>query len=139
MQQAVEKLAEKYEPLTEKVEAVKAKQAPPEAAPNAPNPPQPQPAAQPKPAKPLELDPEATKMLNELRAELAEITKQEEQNVQLSQVDDADIAITGSGSCGAIAGFVSLFKGSLIDQLETLFQTTLCAAHGPEYIGICPP
>jgi hypothetical protein len=77
---AVEKLAAKYAPLNEKVQAAQREaqakaDAEAKASPTAPKPA----GATP----PLKLDPEGERALQELRKELAELAKQEAQNVQL--------------------------------------------------------
>jgi hypothetical protein len=87
VQEAVEKLTAKYEPLSKKIEEAKqiaqaktkleqANQPP--ADPTKSPPP-------PVPPKPLELDPETVKQLEALRQELAPVAQQEEQNTALSK------------------------------------------------------
>lgn len=87
VQEQVEKLTAKYEPLSKKIQEAqeiaqakaKAEQAnqPPPADPTKPPP--------PVPPKPLELDPETAKQLEALRQELAPLAQQEEQNTALSK------------------------------------------------------
>jgi hypothetical protein len=87
VQEAVEKLTAKYEPLSKKIHEAKeiaeaktkleqAKQPPP-ADPTKPPP--------PVPPKPIELDPETAKQLEALRQELAPVAQMEEQNSALSK------------------------------------------------------
>jgi hypothetical protein len=60
-------------------------------------------------------------------------------NASLTQVDDADIVIdTGTVACALVASSIGFFKGQLIDEFEQLFETSLCAARGSDYIGPCP-
>ena len=87
VQETVEKLTAKYEPLSKKIQEAreiaqaktKLEQAnqPPPADPTKPPP--------PVPPKPLELDPETVKQLEALRQELAPVAQQEEQNTALSK------------------------------------------------------
>lgn len=87
VQESVEKLTAKYEPLSKKIQEAKeiaeaktkAEQAnqPPPADPTKPPP--------PVPPKPIELDPETVKQLEALRQELAPVAQQEEQNTALSK------------------------------------------------------
>jgi hypothetical protein len=58
-------------------------------------------------------------------------------NVSLTQVDDADLSLSGGGLCSVVP--VSSIKNQVIDQLAAQFATSLCAATGPDYIGYCPP
>ncbi len=98
VQEKLEKLEEKYEPLTEKVEAAQAeaenaaekvaneqaakeqavKDDPKNKDANKPQPPPPQPPE-------ITLDPEAAKMLEELKKELAQLQSREQQNANTAQ------------------------------------------------------
>ena len=94
VQEAVEKLTAKYEPLDKKLQAAKEiaqaktklEQAnqPPPADPTKPPP--------PVPPKPLELDPETAKQLEALRQELAPVAQMEEQNSALSKQIAQEVA-----------------------------------------------
>lgn len=79
VEEAVERVAENYKPLTEKVEQAKAEIQKQAEAQKKANP------DQPVEDKPIELDEEAKKEMESLKGELAEIVKQEDQNIQLSQ------------------------------------------------------
>ncbi|MDA1054283.1 MAG: hypothetical protein O3C40_27880 [Planctomycetota bacterium] len=79
VEEAVERVAENYKPLTEKVEQAKVEAAKQAEVQKVANP------DQPVEPKPIELDDESKKELDALRTELAEIVKQEDQNIQLSQ------------------------------------------------------
>ena len=79
VEEAVERVAENYQPLTEKVEQAKAEARKLVEAQRELNP------EQPVEEKPIELDEESKKEMETLRGELAEIVKQEDQNIQASQ------------------------------------------------------
>ncbi len=104
VQEKLEKLEEKYEPLTEKVEAAQAEaekaaeaaakeqaakeQAAKDQAKNDPKTPEankPPPPKTPPPTPEAKLDPEAQKMLNELKTELAQLQQQEQQNAAMAE------------------------------------------------------
>lgn len=134
VQESVQKMTAKYEPLSQKIkeaqalaqakaEAEKAN-APPQPAP-APNAPPPPPAP-PAPAKPLELDPESAKLLEELRKELTQVAQQEEQNTQLSQQIANDLTATV-----AQAKALEMIPPQLNDQFQQLPQQFQQAAVQP--------
>jgi len=79
VEEAVERVAENYKPLTEKVEQAQAEARQEADAQKKANP------DKPVEAKPIELDAEAKKEMEALRGELNEIVKQEDQNIKLSQ------------------------------------------------------
>ncbi|MBI5761558.1 MAG: hypothetical protein HZA46_23860 [Planctomycetales bacterium] len=120
VKETVHKLEEKYAPLTKKIEEAQAKvdaeakaKAKDSAKPNDPTqPPPPAPTI-----KPADLDPEAAKMLAELRAELAEVAKQEQANVQASQQLEKELEKTVEQSKQ-----VKSLPQQLADQLQALPQ-----------------
>jgi hypothetical protein len=79
VQEAVERVAENYKPLTEKVERAKVEAARIAEIQKAIDP------DKPVEPKPIELDDESKKELESLRGELAQIIQQEDQNIKLSQ------------------------------------------------------
>ncbi|MBP87069.1 MAG: hypothetical protein CMJ64_10195 [Planctomycetaceae bacterium] len=79
VEETVERVAENYKPLTEKVEQAKAEARKLAEAQKEVNP------DKPVEEKPIELNEESKKEMEALRGELAEIVKQEDQNIQLSQ------------------------------------------------------
>ncbi|MGE0608203.1 MAG: hypothetical protein AB7O62_13995 [Pirellulales bacterium] len=114
----VEALQAKYEPLEEKVAAAEAArdkeaaQQPPESADNPANP------AEAKPEKaPLQLDEETKKLLEELRTELAELAKQEEQNAQLGEQVAKDVQAMADE-----AAKQQLLPQPIIDQVQQVRQ-----------------
>src|SRR5262249_52354363 len=115
---AVEKTAAKYAPLEEKVRAARAEVQPPPA-----GSPKPDPA---KPAPPLSLDPERAKQLEALRKELAEMARQEQQNVQLGQQVAGDLKQTAEK-----AASLPLMPAELAEQLRALEQAFQQAAVQP--------
>jgi hypothetical protein len=87
VREAVEKLAAKYATVDDKLKEARSKALLPEPAKDPrtgrPIPPQP---------KPPQLDPETEKQLQELRKELAQLARQEQQNVELGKQIAADLA-----------------------------------------------
>lgn len=79
VQEAVERVAENYKPLTEKVEQAKVEAARAAEAQKAIDP------EQPVESKPIELDEESQKELESLRGELAQVIQQEDKNIKLSE------------------------------------------------------
>jgi hypothetical protein len=58
-----------------------------------------------------------------------------------SGVETTDVSISGASLlCSATDTFKSFFISTLEDQLAGMFVgASLCAAPGPEYLGLCPP
>jgi hypothetical protein len=129
VKEAVHKLDEKYAPLTKKIEDAQAKldadakaKTKESSKPADPNqPPQPLPTV-----KPTDLDPESAKMLAELRAELAEVAKQEAANAQASQQLEKELAAAVEQSKQ-----VKSLPQQLADQLQALPQQFQQAATQP--------
>lgn len=111
VEEAVERVAENYKPLTEKVEQAKAEVQKQAEAEKQANP------DKPVEEKPIELDEEAKKEMEALRTELAEIVKQEDQNIALSQ----ELA-TAAKALADAAGNLQMLPPEIANQLRTAEQ-----------------
>jgi hypothetical protein len=113
--QAVDKLNDKYAPLVEKIRAAQAAaQAAPETPADPKNPAQPKPAPEP---KPLKLDPDTAKALEELQKELAKLAPQEQQNAQLGQQVANDL-----GSMAQQMANLKMLPQQMTNEMQALQQ-----------------
>ena len=104
---ALEKLEAKYSPLSEKIKTAQADTDPPPATTKE--------GTLPKPPEPPKLDPESEKQLQELRKELAELNKQERQNVDLGKQIEGDLK-----NAADQAANLKLLPAELAEQMRAL-------------------
>ena len=121
VREAVEKLAVKYATVDDKIKEAQAKAKPPEPEKDPrtgrPLPPQP---------KPPQLDPEMEKQLQELRKELGQLARQEQQNAELGKQIAADLAKTVEQ-----ANKLAMLPRDIAEQMQSVRQLFQERALGP--------
>jgi hypothetical protein len=60
-------------------------------------------------------------------------------NADITGVEDADISVTGGGSCSLAALIISLIKPTLVDQIAAYLEGNVCGDPNSASFVACPP